>query len=237
MVILDLCGEKIVFDLTDEIDHPSFIIGLLQLPKTIILSIFNDYLMIKNIDLIFKGNLKHIKNALYNQSIINSNIEWGRIYRYHRKDIYKLVQKHQFLNRVFYEMFKKYKERAKEMSEIVVGTIIEIKSFEGLSGNYIVDKITAKSVLGIEIEIKKNVEVKDNNGKVVSNLNNVVELSNKQRWLDIDYLKQEHHVLIIFEPTVFFTDHDNNLTEIIEYRPFIVEQTKFITDYSLEVNA
>lgn len=251
MVVIDITGSDIVYDLTDDDEqHSELIISLLRLPKSIILYIFGEFLIVKNIDYIFLGNIRHIKNALFNQCVIDAfvkknhaafkrdNIKWGKVYKYPRKYIYKLLQDNQHLSRIFCTIFANSKERSQSISEIRIGTIISVYTVEGLLVNYIVDKIGKKSVLCVISNIITSIHVKNGDGEILSNESNIISMSYTQRWVDFDYLKQEHNVVINFQPTVFFVNYNLNLVEVTLYSKTVnfmdIPQTKTVDDYTCE---
>lgn len=215
------------------------VFGLLRLPHSIIIYIFDDFLKVKNIHYTFFGNLKHIKNGLYNECIIETfndrHIKWGNIYNHKRKQIYKLLTTNQHLNKTFCEIFKHSKIRSENISKIKLGTIISIYTINGETGHYIVDAMNKKSILGIKIEKVYKVEVTNRDGCIVSNESNVIHLLYAQRWLDINYLKQEHLVCIDFQPFLFFVDANLvplHITEYCEHTNFFeLPQTKSVTDF------
>jgi hypothetical protein len=225
----------------------ALILGLLSLPMCLIKIIFDDFLMIKNIHYILYGNLMHMKNALYNECVIERSkksirrglnkkpIKWGKIYKYERKDIYKLLDMQPHLSKKFLSIFKDFKVRADNVSKIVYGTILTIQTVRGVIETYFVDGLTSKSVLGIKLLVIDKIEVRDKNGIIISNNKNVVTLLNSQRWLDINYLKQEHLVFFDFQPLLFFLDNDfvpigvSQFSRIVNF--FEITQTKKTSDF------
>jgi hypothetical protein len=117
----------------------------------------------------------------------------------------------------------------------VYGTILTIQTVRGVIETYFVDGLTSKSVLGIKLLVIDKIEVRDKNGIIISNNKNVVTLLNSQRWLDINYLKQEHLVFFDFQPLLFFIDNDfvpigvSQFSRIVNF--FEITQTKKTSDF------
>lgn len=241
-MIIDLCGENEVYDLTDELNY-ELICRLLSLPKSLIKLIFEDFLKVKDINYVFYGNLTHIKNALYNESVIErytrpnkKRIKWGKIYKYQRMQVYELLNRNQHLNNVFCDIFKNSKKRAENVSQVKIGTIISIQTIDGEISYYYVDALKTNSALGVKILMIDNIEIKNSDDKIVSNKKNTIHLLPAQRWLNLKYLKQEHIVFLDFQPIIFFVDNFSYPVQIMEYSRkidfFDLEQTKLVSDFT-----
>ena len=177
-----------------------------SLPIELNFYIFNEFLNIESNashNILKNGNIRHIRNALYNHCVIDhcirrksdmhsnnhwkslkTSIKWGRIYEYTRKKIRKLCNKNPNLSNIFVEIVRNSKIRSDNVNKIRIGTIITVHTAEGLIRYYFVDAMKKGAVLGVHIEIIHNLEIKNSDGITVSTSDNVILLSNTQCWLE-----------------------------------------------------